>query len=134
MGGSPILQEECKQLIVIGAIKQSSEEYFIWLYDNYSRYKVSHSPFQIGRTENGILQLHEDLIEERESAKVTRKQLRGDILATKRQKEQQLNANDVAVRQIERLKSNLLDVKHNNQEKRMVCEILALWYDGLWYD
>ena len=50
-----------------------------------------------------------------------RKQLRGDILATKRQKEQQLNANDVAVRQIERLQSDLLDVKHNNQEKRMVC-------------
>ncbi|KAL5268148.1 hypothetical protein ACHWQZ_G002115 [Mnemiopsis leidyi] len=72
----------------------------------------------IGRTENGILQLHEDLINERENAKITRKELRGEILNTKRRKEEQLSANDVAVRQIERLKLALAEVKVENQEKR----------------
>jgi len=75
----------------------------------------------IGRTENGILQLHEDLINEREQAKVTRKELRAEILNTKRKKEEQLSANDVAVRQIERLKLALAEVKIENQEKRSVA-------------
>lgn len=75
----------------------------------------------IGRTENGILQLHEDLINERENAKITRKELRGEILNTKRRKEEQLSANDVAVRQIERLKLALAEVKVENQEKRSVA-------------
>ena len=79
----------------------------------------SSSP-QIGRTEDGILQLHEDLINEREQAKVNRKQLRDDILNTKRQKEEQLNANQVAVRKIERLKHNLTEIKCQNQDKKAV--------------
>lgn len=76
----------------------------------------------IGRTEDGILQLHEDLINEREQAKVNRKQLRDDILNTKRQKEEQLNANQVAVRKIERLKHNLTEIKCQNQDKKALIE------------
>lgn len=53
-----------------------------------------------------------------------RKQLRADILNTKRQKEEQLNANDVAVRQIERLKMSLTDIKCDNQDKRVVSRLL----------
>ena len=79
---------------------------------------------QIGRTENGILQLHEDLINERENAKVTRKELRADILNTKRMKEEQLSANELAVRQIERLKLALAEVKMTNQDKRGVRSAL----------
>jgi len=75
----------------------------------------------IGRTEHGILQLHEDLINERDQAKVTRKDLRAEILDTKRRKEEQLSANDVAVRRIERLKLALAEVKIENQDKRAVA-------------
>ena len=75
---------------------------------------------QIGRTEDGILQLHEDLISEREHAKDSRKQLRDEILGTKRRKEEQLSANDVAVRQIVRLKHSLTEIKCENQDKRTV--------------
>ena len=51
---------------------------------------------------------------------MTRKELRAEILNTKRRKEEQLSANDVAVRQIERLKLALAEVKIENQEKRSV--------------
>ena len=68
--------------------------------------------------------MHEDLINERENAKITRKELRGEILNTKRRKEEQLSANDVAVRQIERLKLALAEVKGENQEKRAVSNYL----------
>ena len=68
--------------------------------------------------------MHEDLINERENAKITRKELRGEILNTKRRKEEQLSANDVAVRQIERLKLALAEVKVENQEKRSVSNYL----------
>jgi len=72
----------------------------------------------IHRTEDGILQLHEDLINEREQAKVQRKELRASILKTKQTKEEQLVANDGAVRQIEKLKCNLCDIKVQNTDRR----------------
>ena len=51
---------------------------------------------------------------------MTRKDLRAEILDTKRRKEEQLSANDVAVRRIERLKLALAEVKIENQDKRAV--------------
>lgn len=86
----------------------------------------------IHRTEDGILQLHEDLINERDQAKIQRKELRASILKTKQLKEEQLVANDGAVRQIEKLKCNLTDVKIQNTDRRRDLRLLNKKCDNLY--
>lgn len=86
----------------------------------------------IHRTEDGILQLHEDLINERDQAKIQRKELRASILKTKQLKEEQLVANDGAVRQIEKLKCTLTDVKIQNTDRRRDLRLLNKKCDNLY--
>ena len=70
------------------------------------------------------MKLHDDLIRERESARIARKELRNEILDTKKLKEAQLEENEGTSRIIDQLNTELNGIKEKNREKNMVSTML----------